>query len=322
MPSRVRAPRTTNVVFTINNPYEECEAYLESICDGESVTYVCFGRETGESGTFHLQGFLRSSLQHPHSWFRDVIGIGAHIEFARGTCEECITYCEKDGDFVEFGRRPLSPKEKGAATRETWKQTIEAAKRGRLDEIEPEHYVKYYRTLCTIKKDHMAKPADATSVTGIWYYGAAGAGKSRKARDDYPDAYLKMANKWWDGYQDHEFVILDDLDKKHDCLGHHLKIWADRYSFIAETKGGAVIIRPKFIVITSQYSIEDIWEDQETREALHRRFKVTHILNYNGPPAQPVAQPWPSIFDATPDPFSEEDIQAEIQALGGLLSSP
>lgn len=322
MPSRVRAPRTTNVCFTINNPSETAEDHLASICDRESVTYLCFGRETGESGTYHLQGFLRTSLQHPHSWFRDIIGHGAHIEFAKGSAEQCIEYCEKDGDFVEHGRRPATNKSKGEITKEAWKNTINAAKRGALDEVEPEHYVKYYRTLCTIKKDHMAKPPDATGVTGVWYYGAAGAGKSRKARDDYPDAYLKMANKWWDGYQDDRFVILDDLDKKHDCLGHHLKIWADRYAFIAETKGGAVMIRPQWFIVTSQYSIDEIWEDEETREALHRRFKVTHILNYNGPPVQLRAQPWPSIFDADSDGGSQEDLSAEIQELGELLSSP
>lgn len=63
------------------------------------------------------------------------------------------------------------------------------------------------------------KVADSDHLRGIWIWGPAGIGKSRKAREDYPGAYPKLCNKWWDGYQGQEYVIMDDIGLDHKCLG-------------------------------------------------------------------------------------------------------
>ena len=56
-------------------------------------------------------------------------------------------------------------------------------------------------------------------------------GKSRYVREKYPDAFIKDANKWWDGYNGEEVVIIKDIDKYDIKLGRHLKLWGDHYSF-------------------------------------------------------------------------------------------
>lgn len=115
--------------------------------------------------------------------------------------------------------------------------------------------------------------ADLDTLNNAWYYGASGTGKSRTARQLHPNAYLKAANKWWDGYQGEDTVIIDDLDSSHACLAHHLKIWGDHYPFLAETKGGAIKIRPTSIIITSNLSIEQMWPyDLASSEPIFRRF--------------------------------------------------
>lgn len=117
---------------------------------------------------------------------------------------------------------------------------------------------------------------------GLWYYGTTGCGKTFAATTEYPDSYRKCANnKWWDGYQDEDSVLIDDLDKSHHYMGFHLKIWADRYSFIAETKGSSRYVRPSKIIVTSNWHPNEIWSESQTLEPILRRFKVVKFQSLN-----------------------------------------
>lgn len=121
-------------------------------------------------------------------------------------------------------------------------------------------------------------PEDNEVITNEWYYGTTGTGKSLKARSENKGFYLKMCNKWWDGYLNEEVVLIEDFDKNHHVLGHHLKIWADRYAFPAEVKGSKVNLRPKKIIVTSNYHPQEIWANEpQTLEPILRRFKVSHF---------------------------------------------
>lgn len=259
-----------NWVFVVNN-YTDQDLVDIPLWD---TKYHHFGKEVAPTtGTPHLQGYaifkqpLRlSALKKLHARAKWIPAIG--------NTQQNIVYSGKDGEFFSFG---TPPKEKGPAERERWEAARTAAKEGRLDDIPADIYMRYYRTIKEIKKDHMIKPPDADGVTGVWYWGPPETGKSRKAREDFPDFYEKMQNKWWDGYQGQPYVILDDFDSKE--LGHHLKIWADRYSFTAETKGGAISIRPLKFIITSNYSPCDSrfgW-DTDMVAAIRRRFKITYF---------------------------------------------
>jgi len=121
----------------------------------------------------------------------------------------------------------------------------------------------------------MVRPPQLDGVCGVWLWGRAGSGKTTTANRLYPNAYLKPLNKWWDGYQGEDVVICDDMSIFHRSLSDMLKHWTDFLPFIAEIKRESVYIRPTKFIVTSQYSIEEIWEgDEKSLEAMRRRFTV------------------------------------------------
>lgn len=149
--------------------------------------------------------------------------------------------------------------------------------KGEFDKIDKDILIRCYRSLRSIYSD---RKTDVSSLPAghkhYWFCGSTGTGKSMKAREWFPDYYLKNAsNKWWDGYNLQDNVIVDDFDKKFEYNGFNLKIWADMYPFSAEVKNGSTgMIRPKFIIVTSNYKPEDIWMDEQTLQPILRRFRV------------------------------------------------
>ena len=266
--------RSRAYVFTINN-WEETHEQKIALCGAQ---YTVYGKEVGESGTPHLQGYMYfESARSLKSMIKKLPG--AHVEVRQGTHEQARDYCKKDGDFVEFGLEPMSQKEKGECGKRVYEEAFELAKQGRIEEISEPLRTRFYTTYKRIRKDYQIAPESMNELKNEWYWGDTGTGKSRKAREENPGAYLKNANKWWDGYVDQDVVIIDEWSPQHECLASHLKQWADHHAFAAESKGGALCIRPKTIIVTSNYSIEECFPNPADSEPMRRRFKVTHFTN-------------------------------------------
>lgn len=265
-----------NWICTLNNPDVKPEGFLRDLHSLAGATYTCGQLEKGAEGTLHLQFFMNFSQKARHTKISKIV--------PRVHCEPVVvnngadTYCMKEDTRVEgpweFGIRPLRRNSKV-----DWELIKESAKANKLDDIPGQIYVCHYSKLKAIAKDHMTFPPDTDHTKGVWIYGPSGCGKSRSARKEYPNAYPKLCNKWWDGYQGQKAVIMDDIGPDHECLGQQLKIWTDHYSCLLETKGGGLPSEFEWFVVTSQYKIEEIFKDERTQEALLRRFKVIHKLD-------------------------------------------
>jgi len=233
-------------------------------------------QEIGEGGTVHWQLFAAFSKKCRLAKVISEVCNG-HWEPSRSEAAEA--YVWKDETAVEGTRFEIGQKTFNPANAADWTRIRDLAKGGRIDtllEEEPEIAIKHYRVLKQIGVDHMIKPDDQDGVTGIYIYGPPGVGKSKYVRDHYgQDLYIKAQNKWWDGYQGQKFALLDDMDNK--CLGHHIKIWTDRYAFTAEVKGGTMQIRPWKFIMTSNYSLEQLFEDPVLAEAIRRRCYIIYM---------------------------------------------
>lgn len=258
--------RSRGWCVTVNNPTEEDELAAFSCAD--ICKYCVFGREVGESGTPHLQGYVYFDTLKSLNQVSMLFPRG-HIEKQRGTCEQAAEYCKKDGDFFESGDIPMSDTDKGECGKQSIAERWELARSGRFTELPPEQIKAYEYCHAKYTEVH-----DRDDLENIWIFGPSGCGKSRYVREHYPSFYNKGMNKWWDGYEHEDTVVLDDMDPKHgEYLGYFLKIWADHYAFNGEVKGGMLKCRPKRVIVTSQYPLEIVFPDAVTQEALKRRFK-------------------------------------------------
>ena len=91
-------------VFTLNN-WTELE-YSHILNNLDNYDYIVVGKEVGEQGTPHLQGFVILKTKLRLNQVKRLLCQRCHLEICRGTPEQASDYCKKDNDFVEHGTLP------------------------------------------------------------------------------------------------------------------------------------------------------------------------------------------------------------------------
>lgn len=254
--------------FTINN-YNDSDIKL---LDDLEVSYIVYGKEVGELGTPHLQGFVtfRKSTRLPAL---KKIHPTAHWEPAKAE-DAAANYCMKDKEYtIRDNREP--------GRRSDMIQFIEKIKETGLQEaVEefPREYVKYHSGFDKLAL-RICKTKERQPPTVIWLYGDTGAGKTRYVYDHHPldDIWQSGTNlKWYDRYHGQPVALLDDFREKNIEFSFLLRL-LDRYPLTVEVKGGTTIWSPQIIYITSSRSPEHMYvANGEDNQQLLRR--ITHIV--------------------------------------------
>jgi len=256
--------------FTLNNwTIEEYEKILAFPCD-----YIIVGKEVGAEGTPHLQGYIRKQSQIRFNALKKLMP-RAHIEIARLSPENNIQYCSKDKNYVEIGQRPVG---QGKRTDiEIVRDVLKAT--GRISKVvEIAVNLQQIKTAETIIK--YIEPKRDFKPNVIWIYGASGLGKTRRALDLFPDAYRKSnsTGQWWDGYDAHPDVVIDDVKNEDQKYYLTLLELLDRYECRIQVKGGTRQFLAKNIVLTSLWHPDRLFGAFDEAVEIKRRIdEIIHL---------------------------------------------
>lgn len=114
MSKKSATPKTATVkarrwCFTWNNYTDEVIESLKTVCP-DRADYLMYGTEIGESGTPHLQGYVEFGSPLAISTVKSRLDpklkgkSPIHVETCKGSQEQNINYCSKDGNVVEYGQ--------------------------------------------------------------------------------------------------------------------------------------------------------------------------------------------------------------------------
>ncbi|QCW23680.1 MAG: replication-associated protein [Circoviridae sp.] len=268
-PTRELRLRGRNFLLT----YPRCCAHPDYIIQklqdhfaGE-CEYLCVCSESHQDGGEHRHVFLRLRERRDQVCRRP---------------KEALEYVKKGDRWKEIGEAPfrtgMSRKEKNQLLLEC---DLEACLEDGVISLWQYSSIIKARNMYYIKK-YGSEKREPPQV--YWLYGPTGSGKTRYAVDHCGDKYwISHDEKWFDGYDGQENVILDDVRASSYKFNWLLRL-LDRYPLQVPVKGGFVCWTPKFIYITAPEIPEKVFCNHETGEPWDRidqlLRRITQIIEF------------------------------------------
>lgn len=254
----MNAYRSRNWFLTCNNySDDELQFAREYKCK-----YKLLACEVGkECGTPHYHLYI----EHPNAIYFAPLKKKfprANIQVAKGNVEQIKNYLAKERG-IDKVEEEGEPKYQGKRTDITRVRNL-LEEGGTMRELIPAVGGMQSVRMAECWLKYFEEPRDWLPEV-YWIYGGSGLGKTQMA---YKMGYefnpnerpfkLMSNRKWWEGYDAHEVVIVDEL--RQDCFRvSELLELMDRYEYRVENKGGSRQMRAKYIIITSSKSPENLF---------------------------------------------------------------
>jgi len=292
--------RSRRWCFTINNYKDED---IQSVRDAK-WSYVVFGYETAPTtGTPHLQGYIEFKNQCTRSSLCKRLP-RAHVVPAKGTPAQASVYCKKGDEFEEHGTMTHQGKRTDIQT------VCDSITEGSSFEEILDKATSYQSLQVAKVAFPYKEPKRDWIPTVYWYWGPPGTSKTHTAYHMFKNLPIHIqagSSKWWQGYDRHPVVIIDDLRSTHIDFVRLLQL-LDRYPCTVENKGGSRQFVPEHIFITSPYHPLHMFADHsENIQQLIRR--ITHIQEFDVYYVEPSIIPDDAVHSA-----SSPQVQAHHEA--------
>lgn len=281
-------------IFAKNDEKMKIDGYLkflEKKCmkdKKQTIMYLIVGIETcPDTKKKHLQGYISLKNDKSRSAFQkwtNPFKIKHYCDFRKGSPAQARNYCWKGENkkstlkpsptavYFEHGELPV-----GQGKRNDIEKTKEALKNGAnlrsvISMATSNQSIQYAQKYLTyFEEKRKWKPQVQ------WFWGPTGTGKTHDAWKElgYENTYVcNETNKWWDGYDAHENVIIDDF-REGFCRFSVLLRLLDKYPMRVEVKGAFRQFLAKKIIITSPYKPQDCYcNNQEQIQQLIRRIDI------------------------------------------------
>ena len=254
-PSQAGGSQAKNWCFTINN-YTAEDLGIFPIADQE-VQYCTYGKEVGEDGTPHLQGYIQFTKRKRFNFVKGLLP-RAHLEVQRARSnKKAQEYCHKDDeDPFEQGTLQLSASDaskagsSGANRREAYADIRRGAPLQDIIDANPEE-------LSYIHQAARYAPPRTEPARVLYLHGETGCGKTTSTLKVLLDLKMSFFKKmpgthWFDGYTGQDVLVLEEFQS---CftLTTFLSM-CDPHPPQLQVKGGTMPNRSKWIIICSNSS--------------------------------------------------------------------
>ena len=252
-PSNRPGSQAKNWCFTINNPTPEDYALFP--LPTALVQYCIYGREIGDDGTPHLQGYIQ---------FRNLIRFNkvkellpwSHLEVQRARSNSAAKeYCEKEdptpheeGEFT-----PSANDARGSSTANKREAYLSIRRGLPLQEIIDDHP----EELSFIHSAARYAPPREEAAKVLYLFGKTGSGKTMSTLKVLQELELSFFKKmpgthWFDGYTGQQVLVLEEFQSRF-TLTKFLSM-CDPHPPHLEIKGGTMPNRSPYIIICSNKS--------------------------------------------------------------------